>query len=331
MMRKAMNINIKKGGDDLFQNRLFSYLSKELSVKIQGIKQLRGNVFLVQSRNLQFIVKGFNDLRKLKTQEAFSSSLRKSGFDQSYCFYKLSSHTLFFQNEYLGCMEFIEPDPVAFHYENESDRIEGMNLLHSFHTKTRDLAPSYSSLLPRADMARKWQQRKKEFTKNLPRIHHFIAKEMTDDFIQWSDFSLTGFIRLKETLNEEKPVILHGDVAHHNFLRSRQGRLYLIDYDLISIGSSANDMLQYANRILPFLNWELDALREIKHINNWLNYEAFLYGLMYPADILREWNRLLRSRDSDNMYRVAPIIEMTISQYDQRRRFQEEIKSLLKE
>lgn len=326
-----MNINIKKGGDDLFQNRLFSYLSKELPMKIQSIKKLRGNVFLVKTQNLTFVMKGFTDLRKLKTQEAFSSSLRKSGFEQSYCFYKLSSHTLHFQNEYMGFMEFIEPGPAAFHYEQESDRLEGIELLNNFHVKTRDLAPSYAALLPAADLARKWLQRKKEFIKNLPRIHQFIAKELTDDLLKWADFSLIGFIGLKETLNEEKPVILHGDVAHHNFLRSKHGKLYLIDYDLISIGSSANDMLQYANRILPFLNWELNALREIKHLNAWLDNEAFLYGLLYPADLLREWNRLLRSRDHANVYNVAPIIEMTISQYEQRRKFHEEVTSLLKD
>ena len=37
-------------------------------------------------------------------------------------------------------------------------------------------------------------------------------------------------------------------------MRTSKGELYLIDFDLISIGPEMADYLQYANRILPFLN-----------------------------------------------------------------------------
>ncbi|MGA9228151.1 MAG: aminoglycoside phosphotransferase, partial [Mesobacillus sp.] len=77
-------------------------------------------------------------------------------------------------------------------------------------------------------------------------------------------------------------------------------------------------------------DWKLSALAELNHLNNWLNNEAFLYGLLYPADLLREWNRLIRDDEHSNPYRTAPIIDMTFSQFQQRRKFQEEIKSLLK-
>ncbi|HAQ07728.1 MAG TPA: aminoglycoside phosphotransferase [Bacillus bacterium] len=324
-----MNINIIKGGDDFFTNRLFSYLSRELNLKIEGIKQLRGNVFLIKSDQSKFILKGFNDLRKLKIQETFSSSLRKSGFNHSYRFHSFSDQPLYFANQYYGCMEYIEPHKKPFHYKHSSDRLEGINLLENFHAKTQNLSHSYSTLLPKTDLVSKWRQRKNEFTHNMPRLNYHISKEVGDELISWADFSLTGFTRLKKSLESSKPVILHGDVAHHNFLRSREGKLNLIDFDLISIGSSSCDMLQYANRILPFLNWRLDLLSEIPHLSNWLNNDSFLFGLLYPADILREWNRLFREESGFNFYRTAPIIELTINQIHQRRQFQEEVKSLL--
>jgi len=325
-----MNINIKRGGDDLLKNRLFSYLSKELAVNIHELKQLRGNVYFVRTENDHFILKGYKELRKLKVQEAFTLSLRKSGFGHSYCFYTKNNQPLYFQNEYYGCMEYIQPNQIPFHYGHDKDRQAGIDLLKNFHDKTRDLASSYTTLLPKTDLVRKWHQRKMDFRKNLPQINYHVNKKMTNEFLSWADFSMHGFIKLKNNLVEDQPAILHGDVAHHNFLRSREEKLYLIDYDLISIGSTACDMLQYANRILPFLDWKLSALAELNHLNNWLNNEAFLYGLLYPADLLREWNRLIRDDEHSNPYRTAPIIDMTFSQFQQRRQFQEEIKSLLK-
>lgn len=330
MMKRAMNINIKKGGDDFFNNRLFSYLSKELDANIQGIKQLRGNVYLVHTKTSRFILKGYRDIRKLKIQEAFTSSLRKSGFDHSYSFYIQPNNTLYFQKEYYGCIEYIEPNDTAFHYEHEYDRNEGIELLNKFHEKTMGLAPSYTSLIPKTDLVRKWRQRRVEFTKNLPQINYFISKDLTKDFLKWADFSLQGFIGKRNILETDSPAILHGDVAHHNFLRSKEGKLYLIDFDLISTGSTAYDMVQYANRILPFLEWKMESLANVKHLSNWLNNEAFLYGLLYPADILREWNRLLREGQNSNPFRTAPIVEMTVSQFQQRKQFHEDVKSMLK-
>ena len=324
-----MNINMNRGRDDYFFNRLFSYLATELDVEIKEVTQLRGNVYLVKTMKDRFILKGYKDLRKLKTQEAFASSLRKSGFDHSYLFYDQDKEPLHFQGLYYGCIEFIDHHEKHFDYVVQGDREEGVELLNKFHDHTSFLVPSYAGMLPKADLARKWLHRKNEFTKNLPGVNFHVNKTITDELLDWSEFSLSNFMNLKNDLESEPPAILHGDVAHHNFLRSKAGKLYLIDFDLISSGPRAYDMLQYANRILPFLNWQFESLAKINHLKKWLNSEAFLYGLLYPADIFREWNRLLRERNQSTPYRLAPIVEMTVSQFKQRKKFQEEVKSRL--
>lgn len=315
----------------MFINRLFSYLKYEIGIRIESIQPLRGNVFLVQAAEACFLLKGFSDLRRLKIQQAFSSSLRRTGFDQSYCFLSFGDSPLYLQNQYFGCLEYIPPLPRPFHYSDQTDRQEGAGLLEAFHGKTEELARSYASLLPRTDLEAKWKGRRNEFTSRLEKVHYFINKEIIDEYLNMADLSLQGFAALKKTLENEAPVILHGDVAHHNFLRSEDEKLYLIDYDLISIGPRAFDMLQYANRILPFLEWRMDALAEVKYVKRWLSNKAFLYALLFPADIFREWNRILRERDSVNPYRAAPIAEMTAGQFIQRQRFWKDVKSLLKE
>lgn len=328
-MKRAMNININRGGDDYFFNRLFSYLTRKLEVEIKEMTQLRGNVYLIKTGKHVFILKGYKDLRKLKIQEAFTSSLRKSGFDQSYRFFNQDKDPLHFDGSYYGCIEFIEHHGKRFDYGMPTDRDEGVELLNRFHDHTTVLLPSYASMLPKADLARKWRHRMNEFKKNLPVVNGYVNKSITEELLKWTDFSLGNFANLKENLETEPPAILHGDVAHHNFLRSKDGKLNLIDFDLISSGSRAYDMLQYANRILPFLDWQFESLERINHLNKWLDSDAFLFGLLYPADILREWNRLVRDRNHSNPYSLAPIVEMTVSQFYQRKQFQEDVKSRL--
>jgi hypothetical protein len=328
-MKRAMNINIKRGGDDYFLNRLFSYLAGELDIEIKEITQLRGNVYLVKTVTNRFILKGYKDLRKLKTQEAFTSSLLKSGFNHSYRFYNQNQDPLQFKGSYYGCIEYIEHHEKRFDYGIQADRKEGVELLNKFHEHTSVLVPSYAGMLPKTDIARKWLHRKNEFIKNLPGVNFYVNKAITKELLEWADFSLKNFFVMKNDLEKGPPAILHGDVAHHNFLRSKGGKLYLIDFDLIGTGSRAYDMLQYANRILPFLDWNLESLEKINYLNKWLNSDAFLYGLLFPADILREWNRLLRESNQSNPYRMAPLVEMTVSQFKQRRQFHEEVKSRL--
>ncbi len=327
-MKRAMNINIRRGGDDYFFNRLFSYLNSELDCNIQGMEQLRGNVYLVETDDTRFILKGYNDLRKLKIQEAFASSLRQSGFRSSYGFLRMTK-TLQFEGLYYGCIEYIDHHENRFDYGLQADRDEGIKLLDKFHDHTSLLASSYAGMLPKADLARKWHHRKKEFTTNLQAVHFYVNSAVTGEVLNWADVSLKNFDASKKELEQEQPVILHGDVAHHNFLRSKEGRLYLIDYDLISLGPRAYDMLQYANRILPFLDWDFESLEKIGHFKKWLGYEAFLHGLLYPADILREWNRLLREKNHISPYRLSPLIEMTINQFKQRKKFHGDVTSRL--
>lgn len=327
--KKAMKINMGRNGDDFFLNRLFSYVTSELDDEIQGVKKLRGDVYLIHTEQAQFILKGYKDLRKMKMQEAFTSSLRKAGFDHTYRFYRQNQAPLHFEGLYYGCIEYIEPNENAFHYGRHGDRADGVELLHSYHEKTTELIPLYAPMLPKADLAGKWQLRMNEFSTNQPAVNYYVNNVLTNELLEWADFSLDGFFRSKKNLEKEQPVILHGDVAHHNFLRSQSGQLYLIDFDLISSGSKAYDMLQYANRILPFLDWKYESLAKMKYLNHWLKEDAFLYGLLYPADVLREWNRLLRERSQSNPYRLAPIIEMTVNQFQQRKKFLEEVKSRL--
>src|SRR5690606_14014221 len=125
---------------------------------------------------------------------------------------------------------------------------------------------------------------------------YFVQKEIINELLAWADWSLRGIEEEAWLFQSGRQVILHGDVAHHNFLRAKDQSLYLLDFDLVAIGSPHSDYLQYANRILPFMNWSFEELKEYPIFKYSLEEIGFLHALAYPTDIFREWISVIRIR-----------------------------------
>lgn len=326
MMMKAVNMKGSNARDDLFLDRLFSYLKINIPYPLDKIIPIRKEVFLIKSERIWFILKGFSSYKKMKLQEAFTQSLKYEGFKDTYSFYSVSTENpLFFENKYYGCLEYIFPGKEIFSYNNEKDRKLGLQLLNKFHRTTVQLVNRYSTLLPRFQLVEKWHERLLTFQNNLPLIRFFLPKEMVHEIMCWADWSLNNLEKELPVSDLDSLVILHGDVAHHNFLRGANKKLYIIDFDLISIGKESADYLQYANRILPFLNWSYEELSYLDELKPFLIKKEFLIALAFPTDIFREWNRLIREKLYENSNKVRPIIELTISQFNERKNFFEEI------
>ena len=74
----------------------------------------------------------------------------------------------------------------------------------------------------------------------------FLPQDILHELYSWAKWSINGLIQEWESFTRYNNVILHGDTAYHNFLRTSKNELYLIDFDLISIGPAVNDYLQFA-------------------------------------------------------------------------------------
>ncbi|WP_197280099.1 phosphotransferase [Bacillus sp. FJAT-27251] len=329
-LTKAMNIKFHPRRDDS-TDRLFSYLQSALPVRIETMTKIRDRVFLLRTGNTFFMLKAYSSEEKLQQQQVFTAALREAGFSESYTFLKLSDQPLFFENAFYGCQEYIPPSSKPFNYLAQTEREEGLGLLAKYHMATRDLVPEFRLSVPKQDIWQKWQERAAGFKRNTKIVNYFVQKQLTAEILDWSELALEGMAENLGQLYAAEPVILHGDVAHHNFLRDETGRLCLIDFDLISLGPETCDLLQYANRILPFMNWSLESLSAMKGFSGCLSNKAFLYGLMYPADIFREWNRIIRLKAYYNPARTAPLIELTVNQFNARKRFIEKVKKLTQE
>jgi thiamine kinase-like enzyme len=228
---------------------------------------------------------------------------------------------LFFNGIYYGCMEYIAPSKTAFSYHSHKNRQEGLDLLEHFHHTTSSFETRYRTLLPKGHLIEKWTERLEIFKKNVPFLKYFMNDSYISEMVSWAQWSLDGMEKARKFFQKEPFVILHGDVAHHNFLRERHGSLYLIDFDLISIGPPSFDYLQYANRILPYMDWSLERLASLKQIRNYLQVEAFLFALAYPADIFREWNRVIREKSYTDQEKLRQVLDLSINQFYPRKKF----------
>lgn len=321
----------KTFGDDVFNSRLLSMLNKSVPFAVYNVKKIRDNVYFIETDRKAYIIKGYSSINRLHLQETFTHMLKKQGFIQTYSFHRFSEKPLYFNKKYWGWIEYLEPHRESFTYDSEANRVAGQELLHFFHLTTKRFAKSFKHLIPQFQLLEKWQDRAHQFEKNKPVIANYLPEAMYEELKAWGHQALAGIRRENMQFGDEThPVILHGDVAHHNFLRSKTGRLYLIDFDLISLGHESADFLQYANRILPNLNWSLQHLAKYPLFQRYLQHRAFLYALMYPTDIFREWNRIIKNGSCHRPKKIMQTIELTTNQYQERQQFIKELKNVVK-
>ncbi len=318
------------GGDD-YSNRLLSYLDSQFTEKIIRIAKIRDYVYIVETVKNKYVVKGYSSHNKLRLQETFTATLKKEGFLKTYSFvHHLSKDPLLFKGKYFGCIEYLPPDRKSFTFSSHRNRFEGMSVLKEFHQITASIVSRYQTLLPFNDIQAKWKERLELFQQNSSLLQSFFKEKYLQEMVQWGDWALKGMKEYADSFFKEPYVVLHGDVAHHNFLRDKRGRLNLIDFDLISIGPPSLDYLQYANRILPFFDWSLEELYRYPSMETGLKQTAFLYALAYPADIFREWNRVIREKSYLNPAQFQQVIELTLGQFYLRRKMVETLKRIVK-
>lgn len=329
ILMKAVNFIDRKRGDEGENIRLLTSFQKQFPYKINEVYPIRGNVFKINTSKGNFVLKGYSSYSRLKLQEAFTSSLKKEGFYQTYSFISLNQDPILYNNKYFGCLQYIEPHHRSFSYVNETERHEGLDLLDQFHRVTQYSVQRYQTILPEFNLQKKWSERWNQFHQNINVVSNYISKEIILEWLNWADWSLDGIKKHYQFIEKEPAVILHGDVAHHNFLRSKSGKLYLIDFDLISMGPSCLDLLQYANRILPFINWDITILAQYKSLNRLFSNKAFIYALAYPTDLFREWNRMLRERSSQNSWKLQQVMDQSYLKMASRQQFIMKLKSMV--
>ncbi|MBA4537179.1 phosphotransferase [Bacillus aquiflavi] len=323
-----MNTIVNNRGDDKTMNRLLSFLKED--IQVENVTKIRKNVYFLTISTGEYILKGFKSKRQLKLQDDFTQSLKEAGFSHSYSFIPLFKEPLFVNQLYFGCLEYIKPSAVPFHYKDEKDRKNGLETIIKFHYATKQLVEKFEERLPSFNLLIKWKERYSQFLLNIQHLKYFIQEDFLYELVRWGDWAINELSKEEIIFPNEQKVILHGDVAHHNFIRDINKELYLIDFDLISVGFPFTDLLQYANRILPFIKWSAFELMAFDQLKKYMKEKAFLYALIFPTDIYREWNRMLKEKTYYDPAKIRHLLQLTIGQFYLRQRFINEIKNMLK-
>ncbi|SFC53745.1 Phosphotransferase enzyme family protein [Bacillus sp. OV322] len=314
MQMKAMSFNF--GGDSVFYTRLLSYL-KENGILLESLKHIRSHVFILKCHNAEpMILKRFDSAGDWENQKLLTSLLKERGFYKTYDIYDIPP--FYYEYGVFGCIQYLEPASRPFHFSDSRDRSEGLSLLDEFHAISSQLPREFSVRIHRFRQIDKWQERLQAFRQNFQNVSRYVSDSILKSWLSWGEWALQGMRDHQYDLCAEENVIIHGDCAHHNFLRSKEGELFLIDFDLISSAPAMMDDLQYCNRILSYLENPAEELWTYPEINRYKNNTAFLYALTYPADVFREWNRLIRENQLGNGAQLHHIWKLTVEEYPKR-------------
>lgn len=318
-----------KEGDG--NKRLLLYAEKRLGEPVQKITKLRGKVWLVETKTKKWILKEYPGIERLKRQMLLTTTLLESGFSHICRFLPADDDgDCIFEQTCFGIMEYIEPHPDAFAYHTEQDILSAFRLLKAYHRATGRFPLSAKIEFPLFFQLRKWRNRYREFLENKGEIMHYMPAFYFKTYESWAHASL-------KKLGEKEPIftrppycITHGDVAHHNFLRGKDGKLYLIDFDLARLAPAWTDDLQFCNRILPSISWSLSKLCNLGIMMDAPDRETILEALLYPADVLREWNRFITCGENEKEQLWPHLSSITFGQFEERGRFVLEVEKQLR-
>jgi len=323
-----MKIKLRRGESI---DRLSSLLQRDYGLKIGQARFIKPNVLHLRTTKGEKVLKGYSSPEKAMVQATFMDLLHHVGFHSlpSIETNRKNNGIICWEDAYWILQEYISPTG-PFHFSSFKNRMAGAALLERYHTCSSKLLNNTVLVryLPKYSLYLRLFERYCRFQSCLPFILHYIPLNVVEFIIQTSVCSLRALERYYFTYKIEKNTIIHGDVASHNFLRTEAG-LYLIDYDQIAIAPLSIDCLQYASRILPFINWSLTSLKELPQLREQLFKKWFLSALMFPADILREWMANFRKYPYDRSF-LGKTIQYTLTQFEERKRFVKEIYNMIR-
>ncbi|MBM7620431.1 hypothetical protein JOC95_002284 [Bacillus tianshenii] len=317
LMMKLENSYFK---DDFMRNRLFFRLFQDK--RIQSCTQIKENLYKVQTDEGTFILKGMGEFQSAQSSIVLNQLLKENGFINGMEYMELPNGLFYmFEGQLVWTMTRYIPSKRPFSFLREEDRLDGVEVLKSFHQHSAELIPVLSSFLKREKLLVKWKARVEKFEQNLPILTQWFNPAAISEIVYYSRASLEQLKMADLTMKKSLEVVLHGDVASHNFVKSTDNKTYLIDYDLVSIGRSEWDDVQYASRILPFIKWDKKKFFQIPLFQHYFKHPWFWIALTFPMDILREGNQFSETVHNHTMPKSFTNLSFFISSWNLRKQF----------
>ncbi len=318
-----MTMNKYQGDSKL--NRLLPILEQK-SFYINDYKKIKEDVYWVRSGKKECALKCYQEPEKLEKQHHFFKKWKDAGRFAAI-------PVAFTENMWMagnedgtwGLFEWLKG--THLHFDQKQDRTQARKLIHEFHASAEGIS---GPLLLRNPLYMKWERRidqfettYKDFLSSGKRFlfHeiHEISRQTLEEFKQldWGKIEQDAW---------ERKSWLHGDVAHHNFIRSQDGKVKLIDFDLLQMGPELYDDIQLGQRFLPYTNHSLGEITKCFQATKWKT--AWMKGLLVPSDLLREWLYAHR-RYQRQKQKLAGHLDWLDSSWGERKKFVEKVQHML--
>ncbi len=316
--------------DDISLNRLVFFMRRKAGLYVYDAVPIKQNMYSLYTENGVKIIKGYVHLSHLEAIHHALNAVVKEGFTQAvqYEHYPNGKLAVFFNGMYWALIPYL-PTVSRFCYETFNQREQTISLLRAFHQCGEAALPNVERFLPRMNLTERWETRLRQFKKNHEELSLYISESIQSAIAEWAETSLDLFERLWQP-SYSRLCILHGDVASHNVIHSRGGALWLIDFDLLSVGLKEYEYMQLMHRFLRYTKWSLSALEQHTFIRELMHTKWLMCLLLFPSDILREWNKICSWPSHQRMTgRLSVLIDATMQEVHYRQSLVEEIMNRL--
>lgn len=279
--------------------------------------EIKQGKWMLQTEEGRWFLKKYSSEQQVKKQINLVSALLKSGFIHVLPFHP--SSPIKDGNDYYALMPFVHSSPHTFSFLTLEERKEALNLLHLFHQRTHAFPQQEKDQFPEYKQLARWQHRFQYFQRSLSNLSSFFPAQLLARYEEMGQYSLKKLLSIEQ--EHSTTAIIHGDVASHNFFRSKDQKLYLIDFDLAAKAPAMYDYMQWINRVLPLVDWELDEIWGHPALSDYQFNDDFLKHLLFPTDIYRECKRFLLSDGKEKQHLLKQIYPLLVEQYPYREAF----------
>lgn len=307
-------------------NRLLPFLSRK-EMTVEDVKKIKQDVYWVKSQGNEYALKCYESLEKLEKQHTFFEQWKEASlYAAEPLSYPDGSRVISNADGEWGLFNWLKGDHLLFSYK--SDRSAASKVVQEFHASTEGIE---TPLLLQNPLYIKYQRRLEQFEKTFPAFSYGGNRTLFQELHQFASKTLDDFERLDWAAIEEdaweRKTWLHGDVAHHNFIRTRDGAVKLIDFDLLQMGPELYDEIQLGQRFLPHTHHSLKELTVYFHATKWK--EAWLKGILVPSDLMREWLYVYRKYKRQDQ-KLAGHLDWLHAAWKDRKEFVEKVQHVLR-
>ncbi|WP_053219046.1 phosphotransferase [Virgibacillus senegalensis] len=316
-------------GDEAFQARLSSFLETRAKLCTHKMKYLKHAVYLVEDyTGKRYILKGMKQNESVRQQLDFQYAYSDSDIIK---FVHFPNGELFLYHYDYSWLLMPFQEGKTLYFGEEQERRAAVRALKNFHLRAKGI--KVTDPLIRPPLLFKWEHRLDKFRKTLVVFEAFGKDSLAKEIIKLTDRQLHYLQEKVDWYALEKTAVdqlswTHGDVASHNFLKSKSGEIYLLDFDLLSLAPVSYDWIQLGQRFLPYIGCDIPQLSSHIELARDGDELAFmLRSIALPSDLIREWLIFYRTKPTSNQL-YDYLIKME-GKWEQRVQFVKEVDIVL--